>query len=89
MQFGRKKIKTDVEYVDESNVLTVLESAMNDHISNYGDIEYLYNYFKGRQPVLQRKRKFGLKSAIKSLRTSRMRSFHSRRAICSASRSSM
>lgn len=56
MQFGRTKIKTDVEYVDESNVLTVLESAMNDHISNYGDIEYLYNYFKGRQPVLQRKK---------------------------------
>lgn len=54
MQFGRTKIKTDVEYVDESNVLTVLESAMDDHISNYGDIEYLYNYFKGQQPVLQR-----------------------------------
>lgn len=56
MQFGRTKIKTDVEYVDESNVLTVLESAMNDHISNYGDIEYLYSYFKGQQPVLQRKK---------------------------------
>lgn len=56
MQFGRTKIKTDVEYVDESNVLTVLESAMNDHISNYGDMEYLYNYFKGQQPVLQRKK---------------------------------
>ena len=56
MQFGRTKIKTDVEYVDESNVLTVLESAMNDHISNYGDIEYLYNYFKGQQPVLQREK---------------------------------
>lgn len=56
MQFGRTKIKTDVEYVDESNVLTVLESAFNDHISNYGDIEYLYNYFKGDQPILQRKK---------------------------------
>lgn len=56
MQFGRTKIKTDVEYVDESNVLTVLESAMDDHISNYGDIEYLYSYFKGQQPVLQRKK---------------------------------
>jgi SPP1 family phage portal protein len=56
MQFGRTKIKTAVEYVDESNVLTVLESAMNDHISNCGDIEYLYNYFKGQQPVLQRKK---------------------------------
>lgn len=56
MQFGRTKIKTDVEYVDESNVLTVLESAFNDHISNYGDIEYLYNYFKGQQPILQRKK---------------------------------
>ena len=56
MQFGRTKIKTDVEYVDESNVLTVLESAFKDHISNYGDIEYLYNYFKGQQPILQRKK---------------------------------
>ena len=56
MQFGRTKIKTDVERVDRGNVLAVLEAAMNDHISNYGDIEYLYNYFKGRQPVLQRKK---------------------------------
>lgn len=56
MQFGRTKIKTDVEYVDESNVLTVLEAAINDHVSNFGDIEYLYNYFKGQQPVLQRKK---------------------------------
>ena len=54
MQFGRTKIKTDVERVDRGNVLAVLEAAMNDHISNYGDIEYLYNYFKGNQPVLQR-----------------------------------
>ena len=56
MQFGRTKIKNDVEYVDESNVLTVLQSAFNDHISNYGDIDYLYNYFKGDQPILQRKK---------------------------------
>lgn len=54
MQFGRTKIKTDVERIDRGNVLAVLEAAMNDHISNYGDIEYLYNYFKGNQPVLQR-----------------------------------
>ncbi len=54
MQFGRTKIKTDIERVDRGNVLAVLEAAMNDHISNYGDIEYLYNYFKGNQPVLQR-----------------------------------
>ena len=39
MQFGRTKIKTDVEHVDESNVLTVLEAAISDHVSNFGDIE--------------------------------------------------
>lgn len=54
MQFGRTKIKTDVECVDRENVLAVLGAAMNDHISNYGDIEYLYGYFKGKQPILQR-----------------------------------
>lgn len=56
MQFGRTKIKTDIEHITRDNVLTVLEDAMNDHISNCGDIDYLYSYYKGNQPILQRKK---------------------------------
>lgn len=56
MQFGRTKIKTDIEHITRDNVLTVLEAAMNDHISNYSDIDYLYRYYKGEQPILQRKK---------------------------------
>lgn len=56
MQFGRTKIKTDIEYITRDNVLKVLESAMDDHVSNSADIEYLYGYYKGNQPILQRKK---------------------------------
>lgn len=56
MQFGRTKIKTDFESVNRDNVLQVLSDAMQTHILNRADTEYLYQYFKGNQPVLGRKK---------------------------------
>lgn len=57
MQFGRAKIKTDVEKVNRNNVLSVLADALTAHNANRADIDYLYRYFKGDQPVLAREKK--------------------------------
>lgn len=56
MQFGRTKIKTDVEKVNRNNVLSVLADALTAHNANRADIDYLYRYFKGDQPVLAREK---------------------------------
>lgn len=54
--FGRKKIFTDVAEITRDNVLEVLRKALITHWSNKADMEYLYAYYKGRQPVLNRKK---------------------------------
>lgn len=54
--FGRKKIFTDVTEITRDNVLDVLRKALITHWSNKADMEYLYAYYKGRQPVLNRKK---------------------------------
>jgi SPP1 family phage portal protein len=54
--FGRKKIFTDVTEITRGNVLEVLRKALITHWSNKADMEYLYAYYKGRQPILNRKK---------------------------------
>ena len=54
--FGRKKIFTDVTEITRDNVLNVLRKALITHWSNKADMEYLYAYYKGRQPILNRKK---------------------------------
>lgn len=54
--FGRKKIFTDVMEITRDNVLDVLRNALITHWSNKADIEYLYAYYKGRQPILNRQK---------------------------------
>ena len=54
--FGRKKIFTDVTEITRDNVLGVLRKALITHWSNKVDMEYLYAYYKGRQPILNRKK---------------------------------
>lgn len=51
---GRKKITTGYDEITVDNVLEVLADAMAIHLLNRFDIEYLYNYYKGQQPILQR-----------------------------------
>lgn len=50
--FGRKVILSDAEEVTRANVLEVLQNSMVTHAINRGDIEYLYNYYLGKQPIL-------------------------------------
>ena len=54
VMFGRKQIFTNESEITSSNVVDVLRHAMNVHAANYGEIDYLYNYYKGRQPILAR-----------------------------------
>lgn len=54
--FGRKKIFTDVTEITRDNVLDVLRKALITHWSNKVDMEYLYAYYKGRQPILNRQK---------------------------------
>ena len=52
--YGRRMIITDVSEITAENVVEVLEEAMKIHEKNRGEIEYLWKYYKGEQPVLQR-----------------------------------
>lgn len=51
---GRRVIESSVKYVDRSNVLSVLDKALGIHLSNRAEIIYLYDYYRGDQPVLYR-----------------------------------
>lgn len=52
--YGRRKIYTDYAVVDSSNVVEVLGKTLMTHQFNSRDIQYLYDYYKGRQPILER-----------------------------------
>lgn len=52
--FGRTIILTDVAEIDRDNIVTVLKKALTVHWKNQSEIEYLYAYYRGRQPILSR-----------------------------------
>ena len=52
--FGRKVIYTDVFSVTSENVLDVLNKALTVHASNHSEIDYLFNYYKGKTPILEK-----------------------------------
>ena len=51
---GRRIITTDVAEITTENVVDVLRKAMSIHELNRGEIEYLWKYYKGDQPILTR-----------------------------------
>lgn len=55
--FGRKVIYTDCAEITEHNVVDILKKALSIHERNKADIEYLYNFYKGDQPVLSREKR--------------------------------
>ena len=55
--YGRRTIVTDEVEITSSNVVAELEKAMRYHTINREEIEYLWNYYKGRQPILLREKK--------------------------------
>lgn len=54
--FGRTVIYTDAEYIDASNVVEELNHALFFHSANANQINYLYWYRRGKQPILGRKK---------------------------------
>ena len=52
--YGRKQIFTDVDVIDESNILKIFPTIYDIHRRNVAQIEYLYNYYRGKQPILER-----------------------------------
>lgn len=56
MQFGRKIIYTDMREINAGNIIGVLQSALSVHQQNAADIRYLWQYYRGKQPILNRKK---------------------------------
>ena len=52
--YGRRVITTDVAEITAENVVAVLEEAMKLHELNRSEIDYLWKYYKGEQPILRR-----------------------------------
>lgn len=53
---GRKRIVSSQLYIGVDNVVATLRAAYGTHMLNRADINYLYNYYKGNQPILNRKK---------------------------------
>ena len=56
LMFGRRPIFTSESVITQDNVAKVIEQAFITHLLNRGEIEYLWNYYKGKQPSLYRTR---------------------------------
>lgn len=54
--FGRRVIKTSVTNITEENVVDVLLKALSIHALNRSEIDYLWEYYKGKQPILHRQK---------------------------------
>jgi len=51
--FGRRKIYSSYskEEIDEEVLLKILPQVLREHEINAGEIDYLYNFYKGKQPI--------------------------------------
>lgn len=54
--YGRKEIFSDVKEITKGNIVKVLENAISVHQFNRRQIDFLYNYKNGKQPILERKK---------------------------------
>lgn len=52
--FGRTQIYTDVEKITAENVVDVLTKALKTHAQNTSDIQYLWDYYRGKTPILNK-----------------------------------
>ena len=52
--FGRTVIYTDEERITKDNLISVLTKAVSVHECNRADIQYLYDYYKGKTPILSK-----------------------------------
>lgn len=54
---GRQVIYSPYEEVNDDNIVEILNNAFPIHSSNQTQINYLFNYYKGIQPILEREKK--------------------------------
>ena len=54
--FGRRVIFTNVSEITRENVVDVLRKAFTTHLRNKNEMEYLYRYYKGNQPIIYRQK---------------------------------
>ena len=54
--FGRKVIYSSEDEITRENVIDVLNRAIPIHNQNRSEIEYLFNYYRGNQPILTREK---------------------------------
>ena len=54
---GRKKILVNTESITNENIIKYLKEAINTHEKNQCEENYLYEYYKGNQPILNREKK--------------------------------
>lgn len=52
--YGRKVIYTNKSEVNKGNILNIMAKAMSTHNQNRREIDYLYHYVGGDQPILYR-----------------------------------
>lgn len=52
--YGRTVIYTTADEVTRENIVDLISAADSVHETNATDIEYLYEYYRGRQPILDR-----------------------------------
>lgn len=55
--YGRKVAYVNYDYVDETNILKIYAKATSIHNWNRAAIKYLWEYYRGDQPVLYREKK--------------------------------
>jgi SPP1 family phage portal protein len=55
--YGRRVITTDAVAITKENIVSELNKAFDTHSLNRGEIEYLWNYYRGKQPILERQKK--------------------------------
>ena len=55
--FGRDVITHDEVEITSENILDILADVMKTHEKNRRDIEYLWDYYRGKQPILNRQKK--------------------------------
>ena len=53
---GRTTIYTDEPEITVENVVEVLNKALRTHAVNQGEIEYLWDYYRGKTPILGKKK---------------------------------
>jgi SPP1 family phage portal protein len=52
--FGRAVIFTDEPIVTAENVVSVLQKAVSTHSKNASEIQYLWDYYRGKTPILDK-----------------------------------